>query len=150
MFSEATKDFLRAAVLAGVTTAQYRARDQIIAQMLRQYRPLSQLAIGELMEPGKECLRRGPAGSFYFTQEGALRARDLLTPEPLVPTPPPRRVQGRGATNVQMEEYAEATNVAIWSGQRARCSFCGHQNDHGLKSGPVHLCQVCFRKGRRF
>ncbi len=150
MLSEAARDFLRAAMICGVSTELFREHDEIVKQMLRELRPLSHVAILELLSGSAPRIRRGPSGSFRFTQAGAIEARELFPPPSIPATILPRRIQGRGTTNVQMRDYAEKNGISLWAGEVGRCSFCGHENDHGLEKGGMRMCQVCFRRGTRF
>jgi hypothetical protein len=150
VLSEVAREFLKAATICGVSTDQFRTRDQIVGQMLKQYRPLSQLAIEELIAAKPPMLRKGIGSTYYFTQAGALAARESFPAPPEVPIVSERRIQGRGTTNLEMREYAETVGVRLWSGEVGRCSFCNHQNDHGVAKGAMRLCQVCFRRGERF
>ncbi len=144
---------LRACGMSKMTSEIAATQTEVAAQLTGADAPKVADALRYLSRFDPPLLTHAGSAGYTFTFEGGLAARACLSNQmasPVKPTSGPSFLTSQASLDREMESHAGLVGAVIWRADEQRCDGCGHKQSYGLRRGNRHLCQVCFKRGRRF
>jgi hypothetical protein len=151
--SELGSRTLRACSIAGMTAERACPESELLRQLSDEDGRKLPDALRYLARFDPPLIQHVGREGHRFTYEGGLAAAEVMRgglerakPAPEVPV----FITSQKLLDEQMAEHAAQVGAEIWKANKERCDGCGHNQSYGLRRGNRRLCQICFKRGRRF